>query len=128
VGLTLERVLLVDDEEDYRRLIAEILRRNFVVEIVEAASGNQAIEVLQKMTVAVVICDLNMPDGDGIDLLMYIEEKSDIQPAFIMFTGTSAPVHLKSKIPIILKPNHEKLMSTIGDLGLLDVRAKEKRQ
>ena len=57
-------VLFVDDESALRTLMAERLReRGF--EVVEAASGEQALELLDQFAFDVIITDLRMPGIDG---------------------------------------------------------------
>lgn len=62
------RLLIADDDAAIRRLIALVLRReNYQLTLV--AGGVPALEHLQAETPDLVICDLNMPDLDGFQLL-----------------------------------------------------------
>ncbi len=62
-------VLIVDDAELNRELLAEILQEDY--EILEADTGKRALELLQekKEEIAVVLLDLNMPEVDGFEVL-----------------------------------------------------------
>lgn len=62
------RVLLVDDEENILRSLQRILRRE-PYEVVTAASGDTAIEVLENERVDLIISDARMPGMDGPTLL-----------------------------------------------------------
>jgi putative two-component system response regulator len=63
------KVLLVDDDEDYRRTTARVLGEHGYA-CVEAASAGQARLVLQtESDVAAVLCDLEMPHESGLELL-----------------------------------------------------------
>lgn len=61
------RILVVDDRENMLRLLEKVLRNEG--EVVTAASGSEAIRILEKSSVAVVLCDLRMPDADGLTVL-----------------------------------------------------------
>ena len=68
-------ILIVDDEIDLRDSIAfDYKRKGFNVLV--ASSGNEAFEIVKKNKVNVVLSDVRMPDGDGIELLYNI--KTDI--------------------------------------------------
>jgi CheY-like chemotaxis protein len=63
------RVLVVDDESDFRALVKNALP---TLEVLEAESGEQAIEVVQEEELDLVITDINMPGMSGIELLTYL--------------------------------------------------------
>jgi CheY-like chemotaxis protein len=60
------RVLVVDDESDFRALVKNALP---TFEVLEAESGERAIEVVQEEELDLVITDINMPGMSGIELL-----------------------------------------------------------
>jgi two-component system response regulator AtoC len=61
-------VLIVDDELNIRRVLAAMLKREGY-DVTTAADGEQALAVLQKTPVHVVVTDLVMPRLGGMDLL-----------------------------------------------------------
>jgi two-component system response regulator AtoC len=61
-------VLIVDDEVNIRRVLAAMLKREGY-EVTTAADGEQALAVLQKTPVHVVVTDLVMPRLSGMELL-----------------------------------------------------------
>jgi CheY-like chemotaxis protein len=68
------RVLVVDDEEDSRELVATILRRAGAD--VACASGIvSAMEVFNTWTPDVVVSDLAMPGGDGFELISAVRSR-----------------------------------------------------
>jgi DNA-binding NtrC family response regulator len=70
-------VLVVDDEESFHTGIATYLKR---YRVIQAFSGWQAREALQRHHVDVVLLDLGLPDTDGLKLLdMIREERSDLE-------------------------------------------------
>lgn len=65
------RILVVDDEENIRTIIKRAFQKEgFMVNT--ASSGNEALKELTRTSYDLVITDLKMPDGDGINLLKQI--------------------------------------------------------
>ena len=60
------KILVADDEQNLRRVLTALLRRDGH-DVVQAASGLEAIEHLAE--VDVVITDLRMPGADGMEVL-----------------------------------------------------------
>ncbi len=70
------RVLVVDDEEYFRKLIQEILlRKNKNFQIHTASSGEEALDILARHPVDIMLTDLNMPGMNGLELLSLIRGK-----------------------------------------------------
>ncbi len=68
-------VLIVDDEASVRTSLEKALSKaGYVTK--SAGSGNEALKMLQKQSVDIVLSDLKMPDGDGLDLLRSIKMKN----------------------------------------------------
>lgn len=70
-----KNVLLVDDSSTMRKIIGRSLRQAGIDfdNIFEAADGIEALEVLEKEKVDIVLSDINMPNMDGIT---FLKEKS----------------------------------------------------
>lgn len=82
------KVLMVDDEEQFRNTTAKILARKGY-ETTMAASGEEAIEAVKKGRQDVVILDIKMPGLDGHETLAEIK-KIDPEVQVIMLTGHGA--------------------------------------
>ena len=79
------KVLMVDDEEQFRVTTSKILSRRGY-ETTMAGSGEEAIETLKKSPQDVVILDIKMPGMDGHEALSRIKKIApDVQ--VIMLTG-----------------------------------------
>jgi PAS domain S-box-containing protein len=78
------KVLVVDDEPDARRLLAEVLERRGA-EVLAASSAEEALEMLQLWRPDVLLSDIGMPDGDGYELIRRVsalpEEEGGRTPA-----------------------------------------------
>src|ERR1700739_3673074 len=78
-------VLVVDDEPSMRRLLEAMLTDSGVT-CGTAASGEEALSVLEQEQVTAILADLHMPRLSGVQLLMQVRPRSpDI--AFIVVTG-----------------------------------------
>ena len=62
------RILIIDDEESMRHMLSIILKKEGY-EVVSAESGQQALKVLGKDDFNFILCDIRMPDMDGLEFL-----------------------------------------------------------
>lgn len=65
------RVLFVEDHDDTRLAVTLLLRRSGL-EVESAATCAAALEQLEQRIFDVVVLDLELPDGDGIELCKYV--------------------------------------------------------
>jgi len=72
----LKSILIVDDHSDIRAYLKRHLEETY--SIIEASSGNEAIEVLNDHLPDLIISDVMMPDGDGLALLKQIRSNPEI--------------------------------------------------
>jgi PAS domain S-box-containing protein len=81
------RVLVVDDEEPIRRLLARLLARRGY-EVAEAETVGEAAAQVTSFEPGIVICDVRMPDGGGIALYRSLRSSApEIARRFIFITG-----------------------------------------
>ncbi len=78
-------ILLVDDDERLRIAAGKVLAADGY-RVVSAASGHEALEVLKRESVALVVSDLRLPDLDGIALLKQVRELL-AEVEVVMITG-----------------------------------------
>jgi DNA-binding NtrC family response regulator len=67
------KILLVDDAEDVRELLATVLRDEF--EVSQADSGAALKEAFAEPQPDVILLDIKLPDADGLDLLPQIKKQ-----------------------------------------------------
>ena len=80
------RVLLAEDDDNARSLVADLLR-SFGHDVVAAvATGRAAVEQARLTTPDVVLLDVHMPDGSGIDAATEIARAAP-EMAVVLFTG-----------------------------------------
>ena len=66
------RVLVVDDHPNMLKLMLKVLKAQ--AEVLVASGGREAIELLKREPVDVVLSDLKMPEVDGIEVLRAVKE------------------------------------------------------
>lgn len=67
-------ILLVDDEEKLRSLLRRILSlEGFIIH--EAGNLKAALKILEKDPVDIVLCDVKLPDGNGVDFVQEVKTK-----------------------------------------------------
>ena len=72
--MTTGNILLIDDEEKLRSLLARIISlEGFAVK--EAPSLKAALKVLEKDAIDVIICDVKLTDGSGVDFVKEIKPR-----------------------------------------------------
>ena len=90
------RVLIVDDEADQRVLGRAILRPP-KYEVVEAATGEEALAVIQAQSFDAVVLDRRLPDIDGDEVCRRVrEELRELMLPIIMVTGSGGESALSS--------------------------------
>jgi DNA-binding NtrC family response regulator len=85
----MSKILVIDDEQRIRTTLREILEyENHTVEL--AADGPTALKMLSdRNDIEIVLCDIKMPEMDGIEVLeRIIEMKTDVQVIMISGHGT----------------------------------------
>jgi DNA-binding NtrC family response regulator len=78
-------LLVVDDEEPFRRLLKkELSRKGFAVEV--ACDGAEALRLLRDSNFDVILLDVVMPGIDGLSLMKRLKE-DPAAPAIVVLTG-----------------------------------------
>jgi DNA-binding NtrC family response regulator len=119
-------ILVVDDDDDMRQLICTMIRRmNSNILVVEAHSGEEALERISAALepFSIVICDWEMPRMSGVDLFRLVHARDPKLP-FLMLTGRTdldsvvaakkagitgylikpvSPLQLQAKVAVLLR-------------------------
>ncbi|HVH11253.1 MAG TPA: sigma-54 dependent transcriptional regulator [Gemmatimonadales bacterium] len=80
-------VLVVDDVPAMTEQYTYDLKRVGGYETLTAASGREALDVLEREAVDCVILDLELPDLDGFNVLRQLARR-EVRPPVIVYTGT----------------------------------------
>ena len=102
--------LVVDDHAPTRRLIAAFLARLAAIRTIEASDGREALQLLKRQKVDLVLSDWSMLDIDGLELLKLMQSmENSCDIPFIMVSAESDPVRMTAALDagaanFILKP------------------------
>lgn len=83
------RLLIIDDAKFIRDLVQKTLKSEYPsMEITEAVDGRKAQNILQNNSFDLILCDWEMPEMNGIELLQWVrsQEKLQEQP-FVLVTS-----------------------------------------
>lgn len=81
------RVMLVDDQTLVRQGVRSLLELADGIEVVgEAADGASAIETIPGIAPDVLLLDMRMPNGNGLDVLVRLSERGELPPTIILTT------------------------------------------
>lgn len=82
------KVLVVDDFATMRRIVKNILKQIGFTNIIEAEDGKSALKMLQSDKFNLIMCDWNMPEMPGIELLNRIRADEQLKGIpFVMVTA-----------------------------------------
>jgi len=82
------KILVVDDFATMRRIIKNVLKQIGFTNISEADNGNSALKALKSEKFDLIMCDWNMPEMPGIELLNKIRTDDHLKNTpFVMVTA-----------------------------------------
>jgi CheY-like chemotaxis protein len=83
IELYLGSIVVVDDIELMRNLLTRVLNRD-CYNVLSAASGPEALDMIKKNKVSLLIADISMPEMDGLELLARVKETNPRMPVLLM--------------------------------------------
>jgi len=66
-------ILIIDDEHDIRNLLSRIIRLEGY-EVFQAETGKKGLKLLRQEKIHVVVCDVKLPDANGVELVPLLKE------------------------------------------------------
>ena len=81
-------ILIVDDSRAMRAMLSSTLESLDNCHIVEASSGFEAMRLLPREKVDLVLTDINMPDINGLELISYMRNNPNYQNIPIIIIST----------------------------------------
>ena len=85
------KIIVIDDSQTMRQHLSAALRQGGF-EVVEAVDGQHGAEVIERTPdAALVICDVNMPNKSGLELLEGLRKGGGRYPPFLMLTTEAQP-------------------------------------
>jgi CheY-like chemotaxis protein len=107
-------VLLVDDDPDFRDVIADLLRDEGC-RVVEASDGAAALQVLDKLVPDLIITDLMMPGMDGWQLFDALQKNAEWAKIPVAVISAFVQADVDYEVRVLAKP-----IDLRNLLGLLD--------
>ena len=123
------RILVIDDERSIRNTLKDILGfEGYAVDLAE--NGSLGLELVKNTDYDIILCDIKMPEMDGIEVLEKIMElKSDTTVVMISGHGnidTAVEAIKKGAFDFIVKPlDLNRLLITIRNAGDKSLLVKE---
>lgn len=87
----MKNILLIEDEENLNRGISLKLKKEGYA-VFSAACVSEGLKLFQDNTIDLVICDIGLPDGSGLDLCANIRQRSDVLFLFLTALDTEVDV------------------------------------
>jgi DNA-binding NtrC family response regulator len=89
------RVLLIDDEEKLRKLLSKIISLEGF-DVIEAGDIKSGLKKLEVNDVDVVLCDVKLPDGNGVETAKLIKERYPILEIILLTAYGNIPDGVKA--------------------------------
>ncbi len=86
----MKKILVIDDEEKLRGLLVRILSLEGF-EVLEAQNCKVALKKMEQADIDVVLCDVKLPDGNGVDLSKQIKEKYPLTEIILLTAYGNIP-------------------------------------
>lgn len=102
----MSRILIIDDQAPIRRVLREILE-NESYQVDDAESGTAAMQLIKEQEFDAILCDIKMPEMDGIEVLEAVKQTCDTPVIMISGHGTidtAVEAIKKGAFDFIVKP------------------------
>lgn len=83
----MSRILIIDDQDPIRRVLREILE-NEKYQVDDASNGPIALQMVKEQEYDAILCDIKMPDMDGIEVLEQVRAINETPVIMISGHGT----------------------------------------
>ncbi|WP_320033753.1 response regulator [Halarcobacter sp.] len=123
-------ILYIEDDKSLLTHTKDILD-DFVGKVYAVNTSNEAMEIIEKEKVHVIISDILLENENGIDFLRYLKEEKEIDIPTILITAHTDTKYLLDAIKLkvenyIVKPiNIKELLNTIHDIVFPIIQAQE---
>jgi DNA-binding NtrC family response regulator len=123
-----QRLLIVDDEASIRDMLAFFFhKRGF--EVLTASNFAEGQASVLRSTPDLVLCDIKMPDGNGLDLLRKIKAESAKTPVIMITAHTSTPDAIEAMkagaVDYLAKPFNVEELGLIVDRALGEMQLRD---
>ena len=122
-------VLLVDDDPIFMEMAASLLSSQRGATVLRAHNGKEALRQIDSSAEAIslIVCDLNMPEADGVEVLLELGRRR-VETPIVLITG-AVPAVVKSAeilarahglnvLNLLIKPVHARQLALTFDKAL----------
>ncbi len=104
----MQKILIIEDEVDIRDSLKEILELSSF-DVYSAKNGVVGFDIISRQTFDMILCDINMPQMNGFELLEKIKKDLNILPKLMFVTAKVDKDEVKKGISLgaleyIIKP------------------------
>ncbi|MEK7253926.1 MAG: response regulator, partial [Bacteroidota bacterium] len=125
-------ILIIDDEDDIRNLLSRIIRLEGY-QVFQAETGKKGLKMLEQEKIHAVICDVKLPDANGVEMVPKIKELNPrceiiLLTAFGAITDSVTAIKSGAFNYITKGDDNNKIIPLINkaaDKALLQFRVKE---
>ncbi|WP_100641751.1 diguanylate cyclase domain-containing protein [Alteromonas facilis] len=117
------QILIVEDDPVNINVLVATLRDRFVLSI--AKTKKKALEILDQKHVDIILLDLNLPDGNGLEICQSVRSERDTyaQPSIIVMTGSESTEDELRSLELgandfINKPVHNRILMARIDIQI----------
>ena len=96
-------ILIVDDSAMMRKIVLRALTLAGLEfqKVIEAGDGAEALEILKVQTVELIMCDINMPVMNGLDMLKNLRALNlAVDVPVVMVTTESSSEHVRQAVAV----------------------------
>ena len=93
------RLLIADDHEVIRTGLVKLLEKSDMEIVAQAASGKECLKLAEQHKPDVILLDVRMPDGDGLETLEKLRQKVP-HSKVVMLSFDNSPTHIARAVAL----------------------------
>jgi len=101
------KILIIDDEENFSKLVKKNLERTGEFEVYAASEGSGGVSLARELKPDLILLDLIMPELDGGDVAAMIRQEESLKDTPVVF------------LTAIVRPGEEAIQSSTGGYKVL---------
>lgn len=93
-----QKILIVDDDDEIRHLVARVLAKLSFVELLEADSGEKAVQTAREEEPDIILMDILMPGMDGYEACRRIKNEPKLTDTIVIFMSAVSKMEIDDKM------------------------------